>query len=175
MLSNLRKRRSIRKYLSMPVPQHVIEQFAETLLRSPSSRNIQPWQFIFVQNPKTINELSRAKAHGSSFLAGAPLCVVILADTEGCDVWIEDCAISAILLQMQVESMPGMGSCWIQIRLREDPDGRSSEDVVREILNIPEHLRVASMIAIGYADEALLPISADELPVGKIHAERFSV
>jgi len=173
MLPLLRKRRSVRKYLDTAVPVEVINQLAEAVLRAPSSRNLRPWQFIFVQDRKTIDKLSRVKAHGSSFLAGAPLCVVILADPDACDVWIEDCSIAAILLQMQVESLPGMGSCWIQTRLREDASGRSSEDAVREILGVPGNLRVASIIAIGYANEALPLVGESELPTGKIHTERY--
>jgi nitroreductase len=43
MLALLQKRRSIRRYTRQPLEQDVIEILKEAVLRSPSSRGLNPW------------------------------------------------------------------------------------------------------------------------------------
>ena len=84
------------------------------MLLAPSSRSRRPWEFIVVTDKETLRELSFA-GREQQLLAEAPLGIVIIADKEACDVWVEDCSITAILAQLTAHSM-GLGSCWIQIR-----------------------------------------------------------
>lgn len=167
MLELLRKRRSIRKFRKEPVPQAAVDALKEALLRSPSSRGINPWQFFFVREAAVIEQLSRCKEHGAGFLKGAPLAVVVCGDEKASDVWIEDCAIAAIVLHLTAASL-GLGSCWIQVRNRRQSAERSSEDAVRAILGISPPLRVLSIVAIGLPDEAKAGHPAENLDRGKI-------
>lgn len=148
-LELLKKRRSIRRFKDTPVEQEKIDILIEAALRSPSSRSLNPWEFIVVTNRETIEKLSKAKPHGASFLRHAPLGIVVLADPEKCDVWVEDTSIASILLHLTAESI-GLGSCWIQIRKRMFDQQKTAEDYIRELLNIPENLKVESVIAVGY-------------------------
>lgn len=154
MLDILRKRRSIRHYISDPIPPEILDKLREAVLRSPSSRGLDPWEFIFVTDTGLLQALSTAKPHGAHFLRDATLGVVVLGDEAKADTWIEDCAIASIILQLACESL-GLGSCWVQIRLRAFDASTSAEARVREILGIPEHLRVASIISIGYPAKSL--------------------
>ncbi len=71
MLDLLRRRRSIRKYKDKKIEPDLIDQLKEAALRSPSSRGVGPWRFIFIADKAQLEELSRAKEHGSGFLKGA--------------------------------------------------------------------------------------------------------
>ncbi len=172
IISLLRSRRSIRKFKTQPVEPDKIDLLIEALKRSPSSRNLNPWEFIMVDDPELLQDLSECKPHGAAFLAGAPLGIVIAADPDKCDVWIEDCSIASILVQMTAQDL-GLGSCWIQIRLRSHLNGDASEAHIRRILGFPEDLHVLSIIAIGYPDENPAPHDTAALPEGKIHHNRF--
>jgi nitroreductase len=167
LLDILRKRRSIRRYEEREIAPEIISGLKEAALRSPSSRGIQPWRFFFITDRKRLSELSRAKASGSSFLRGARLGVVVCADQNQSDVWIEDCSIASIILQLAGQSM-GLGSCWIQIRNRVHSDEMSAEEFVRDLMGLPENIRVESMIAFGYPDEEKSPVPEDELDYSKI-------
>jgi len=167
VLDLLRKRRSVRKYRDEEIKPEVVELLKEAALRSPTSRNFRPWRFVFVEDRGKLAALSRAKPSGSSFLAGARLGVVVCADDGESDVWIEDCSIASIILQLAGLSL-GLGSCWIQIRLRMHDDSATSEEHVRSVLGLSEKLRVESMIAFGYPDEELEPVLAEELHREKI-------
>ena len=104
-LSLVQKRRSIRQYLEKPVEKEKIELLIEAALRSPSSRGFNPWEFIVLTDRDLLAKLSKAKPHGASFLKNAPLGIVVCADPEKCDVWVEDASIASIFLHLAAESL----------------------------------------------------------------------
>jgi len=167
MIETLRARRSIRKYTDKKIKPQKIELLKEAALRSPTSRNFRPWRFIFITDKDKLKELSLAKPSGSAFLKDASLGVVVCADEKESDVWIEDCSIASILLQLTGQSL-GLGSCWIQIRKRWHSDSKTSEDYIREVLGLTENLKVESIISFGYPDEEKKPISVEQLEYDKI-------
>jgi nitroreductase len=170
MIELLRKRRSIRKFTQQQVEPELVETLIEAALRSPSSRGINPWEFILVDDPETLYRLSKSKQHGSEFLENAPLAVVVCADTTKSDVCIEDCSIAAIIIQLTAVSL-GLGSCWAQVRNRRYDPEKSSEAYVRDILGLPEHLMVESIIGIGHPAERKIPIT--KLQRDKIRYNRW--
>lgn len=171
-LDLLRERRSVRKFKEKPVAEDKIKILIEAALRSPSSRSLNPWEFIVVTDQNKLHELSNSKPHGASFLKGAPLGIVVIADPEKCDVWVEDASIASILIQLTAESI-GLKSCWIQIRKRFYDNETTAEKKVSETLNIPENYVVESIIAIGYPDEFTKGHTTESLQTSKIHYEEF--
>jgi len=172
MIELLRARRSIRKYADQPIEPEKIEILKEAVLRSPSSRNFDPWEFIFVDERELLKKLSLAKQHGSKFLENAALGIVICSDGEKSDVWIEDCSIASILVQMVAQSI-GLGSCWIQIRKRMHDERTTSEEYIRNLLNVPGHIHVESIIAIGYPAETREPLPREKLKEEKVRFNRY--
>ncbi len=172
MIELLRARRSIRNFTDRPIEPQKIEILKEAALRSPSSRNIDPWEFIFVDQRELLKKLSLAKPHGAKFLAGAALGIVICADGDESDVWVEDCSIASILIQMVAQSI-GLGSCWIQIRNRMFDDKVTSENYIKGVLNVPRHMKVESIVAIGYPAETREPLPREELKDEKIRINGY--
>jgi len=172
MIELLRKRRSIRKYTREAIDKESLDILIEALLRSPSSQNNQPWEFIIISEPELLLKLSRSKEHGASFLSNTVLGIVVCADPAKSNVWIEDCAVAAILVQMTAQSL-GLRSCWIQIRNREHDKKTTAEEFVREVLAIPGNIMVESIISIGYPDEIREPVPKDKLAYQKIRYNRF--
>lgn len=172
MIDMLRTRRSIRKYQVRKIEPESIDLIRESLLRSPSSRGINPWRFILVDDPDLLEQLSEAKQHGSTFLKGAALGIVVCGNETESDVWIEDCSIASIVAQLAAHSL-GLGSCWIQIRNRFHSSGVAAEDYVRDLLAIPTGVRVLSIISIGHPAETKHPIPAERLEYGKIMRNRY--
>ncbi len=168
----IRNRRSMRHFQDRPIEPEKIDALVEAALRAPSSRGFNPWEFILVDRPDLLTQLATAKPHGASFLAGAPLGFVVCADPRRSDVWVEDCSIAVIFIQLMAESL-GLGSCWIQIRKRRHADGRSARDHIADLLNIPAHLEVEAMLAIGYAAREKTPHSAAGLQFDKVHAGSY--
>ena len=167
MLDILRSRRSIRRYKDRQIEAEKIEQLKEAALRAPSSRGINPWRFVFVTDKPMLETLSSAKESGSSFLKDAALGVVVAAKQGESDVWVEDCSIAAIILQLAGCSLD-LGSCWIQIRNRRHSSSMSAEDYVKQTLGLPDEFLVECIISFGYPDEVKRPIAAADLERSKI-------
>lgn len=168
----LKSRRSIRKFQDKEVEKEKLDTILKGALLSPSSRSIRPWEFIVVTDKKTLQKLSQCKKHGSQFLKGAPLGIVIIADKATCDVWVEDASIASIIIQLAAQDL-GLGSCWIQVRERLHSDGGKAEDYIRELLEIPENYSVESVIAVGYPAEEKKSYDEDGLLYGKLHFDRY--
>jgi len=171
-LSLLQKRRSIRKYLEKPVEAEKIDMLIEAALRSPSSRGFNPWEFVVVTDQGLLEKLSKAKPHGASFLKNAPLGIVVCADPEKCDVWVEDASIASIFIHLATESI-GLGSCWIQIRKRMYDQTKTAQAYVQELLNIPKNLNVESIVAIGYPAEEKPPHRKEDLQYEKVYYDVY--
>jgi len=172
MIELLRARRSMREYTDQPIEPGKLELLKEAVLRSPSSRNLDPWEFIFVDDRQLLKKLAACKPHGADFLAQAALGIVICANSQESDTWIEDCTIAAILAQMVAQSL-GLGSCWVQVRNRKSDDETTSERYVQKLLRVPEHIKVESIIAVGYPAEKREPLPRADLKDAKVHANIF--
>ena len=173
MIDILRPRRSIRLFDENSITSEQHKLLKESLLRSPTSRDRNPWQFILVDDRQLLEKLALAKVSGSAFLAGATLAYVICGDESVSDIWIEDCAIAAITLHYTAHSL-GLGSCWTQIRLRENDKEQSAETYLQKLLNIPKHIKVAAIIGIGQPGEEKSGHAQPELPKGKFHHNGYS-
>lgn len=148
----LRKRRSIRQFEDTPVEKEKVEILVESMLRSPSSRSLNPWEFVVVTDPEILGDLSVSKPHGASFIKNAPLAIAVCADPTKCDVWVEDCSIAALILHLTAADL-GLGSCWVQIRMRDHSQEKSSDKYVKELLSLGNDKVVEAIVAIGYAKE----------------------
>ena len=171
-LELLSSRRSIRKYEDRPVEQEKIDRLVEAAMRAPSSRSLNPWEFIVVTDRKRLAEMADCKPHGASFLKGAPLGIVVLADPNRCDVWVEDSSIASIFIHLAAHSL-GLGSCWIQVRKRMHADHTSAGKYIAGLLEIPDGLEVESIIAVGYPENRHPGHTTESLAYNKVHRGKY--
>ncbi len=172
MLSLMKKRRSIRVFEDRKVEKEKIEQIIQVTLLSPSSKNNNPWKFIIIEDKEILSKLSDAKMHGSRFMSKAPLAIVVMADPNQSDVWIEDTSIVTTIMMLAAQDL-GLGSCWIQLRERKHSAEQGSEEFVKNILQIPENLRVLCMVAIGYPDEVKSEKEIEERKLDDVFQNHF--
>jgi len=173
MIDLLRQRRSVRVFKPQQVEAEKIEILAEALLRSPTSRNLQPCSFVMIQERHLLDKLINAKPHGTTFFATAPLAIVIAADPCVSDVWIEDAAVAATIVQLVAENL-GLKSCWAQLRLRRNNDDLSASEYVRNLVSLPHGMEVPMVIAVGYPDEKKIGHPERSLRTEKIHHECYN-
>jgi len=163
LIDLLSARRSIRRFKEQPVEQQKLDLLLEAALRAPSSKGNNPWEFIVVTDRQRLDKLSVAKAHGATFLNNAPLAI---------DVWVEDAAIAATLIHLEATDL-GLGSCWVQIRLREREDETSSQAYLTDLLGLPEGLMVLAIIGIGYPMDSKNGHPQASLCCNQVSYERF--
>ena len=155
-LEVIEKRHSVRKYADRPVEKELLDAIVKVAQTAPSSRNSKSSAFMIIEDRDTLDALSQMRDYGASPLKSAQAAIIVMGDESKTDLWVDNCAISATFIQLAVTAMD-LASCWIHINgrlcLKDEPDGRKSDDYVRELLGIREGLRPYCAVAIGYPEE----------------------
>lgn len=168
----LKQRKSTRKFTQEPLSGSEVELILQAALLSPSSKNRQPWEFVVVEDRDILQQLSHCKNNSAKLIEQAAVAVVVVGDILQSDVWIEDCSIAAILMQLQAEDL-GIGSCWVQVRERESENGMPAEEYLRDLLDLPMQMQVLAIVALGRKAEEHSGRKERELPWEKVHIEKW--
>lgn len=105
-------------------------------------------------------------------LENAGCAILIFANPEKTDVWVEDCSIAMSNMHLMADSL-GLGSCWIQGRLRESENGESTEVYCRKLLNVPEEYVLEAILSVGILKEHPKAHTLEELEKEKVHYETY--
>lgn len=176
LLDIMKNRRSVRTYTVDTISKEKLEKILQAGLLSPSGRAIRPWELIVVQDRETIQKMAGCREGSADMLKGASAAIVVAADPKKTDVWIEDCSIVMTQMHLMADSL-GVGSCWIQVRLRDAgkaaPAGTTTESYLQDLLHIPKNYNIEAILSLGMPKNHPAPRTLEELPYGKIHWERF--
>ena len=146
VMEAVKRRCSVRSYQNRPVEEEKLKTILEAGRLAPSASNRQEWRFIVIRDKAARGRLMKA-AKNQAFVGQAPVIIACCAQTDN---HIMTCgqACYPIDLAIAIEHMvlkateEGLGSCWI---------GAFYEDQVKDILGIPEQIRVVELLALGYA------------------------
>ena len=163
----LLKRRSTRKFSDEKITKEELDKVLQAGLLAPSSMNRKPINFMVVERKETLEKLSKAKDHGAELLAGADKAIVVIADTMISDTWCEDSSIALTYLHLAATDL-NLASCWVQIHMRKK-DSVYAEEVVRDILKLDEHYRIAGIMALGHSDDIPPARDLKDIDKNKIH------
>lgn len=166
------ERRSIRRFKDTELSAEDVKSIVEAALLAPSSKMSRPWHFILVDDKETLSKMSECRPMGATPIAKCKLAFVVCADSTLTGAWIEDCSIAASYLQLQAQAL-GLGSCWIQIRDRFAADGSGADEIIGQILGIPEEISVECVVVMGYPDEEKKPQNTDKLLWERVHIGRW--
>lgn len=154
------RRRSERRFEPRKVEKEKIERILETVFTAPSSRNTRSTHIAVTDKPEILEIVSQMRDYGSAFVKEAPLAFFIMGDEAATDLWRENCAISATLLQLAAED-EGLASCWVHVHGRlhehENPAGPLAEEWLRERLPQLRHYGVLCVVACGYPEQRHKP------------------
>jgi nitroreductase len=146
--------------LAREVDRETVEKLIKATLTAPSSKNTRSTRLAVITDRSVIERLGATRTHGTSFVSDAPLVILIMGDQAASDLWVENCAISATVLQLAAESL-GLGSCWVHVNGRPhvdgQPEGMSAEEYVHSLAPQSARWRVECMVAIGYPAEEPRP------------------
>ena len=168
----IKVRRSMRQFTDELLSGDDVKLLLRAGLMAPSSKGLHSYEFIVVEDKQMLTALSQCKQVGSDFLSGAPLAIVVLANPQVSDVWIEDASVAATHILLQAEDL-GLGACWIQVRDRQDAEGRPTEEIVKSLLGIPEERGVVCIIAVGHKGMERKPQNEDRLKWEQVHIGKY--
>lgn len=155
----IRTRRSIRRFKDKPVEDEKIRTLLEALRQSPSWSNLQCWRLIVVRDKITREKISNLSYVESFFaplgykanpsrkgIAEAPVVIIACADPSQSGVlwnqpfYMTDIGIAAQNLMLAAHAL-GLGTVFV---------GVFKEEKLRDLLNIPQNIRIVGIFPIGY-------------------------
>ncbi|MBO8130591.1 MAG: nitroreductase family protein [Candidatus Marinimicrobia bacterium] len=159
------KRRSIRKYLKKDVETEKIELILKAGMSAPSAHNIRPWQFIVIKKRNTLDKIAEFHPHGK-MLSQSPMAIAVCGEHEkSTDFWVQDCAAATENMLLSLPAL-GLGGVWIGVY----PNHHENKEIL-DLIGIPKHITLFSIISIGYPDEEKPPKALYE--ESKIHYEKW--
>lgn len=151
MLTLLRTRRSIRKYLNKPVEEEKLDAILEAGTWAPTARGAQSPVIVAVKDPearKAAQELNcKARGFENDPYYGAPYILLVLSQPN--HTCAEDGA-CVLTTMMNAAHALGVATCWIhgEHEMFELPEGKA----LLKSWGLPETLRGVGSLALGYAD-----------------------
>ena len=151
VLEAIETRRSVRKFKPVEIPEEDLMKILEAGRLAPSAGNRQPWRFVVVRDAATRKKLAVA-AREQLWTGDAGVMIAALAvspDTPRVYTrWLERDPMSAVEHMVLAAWSLGYGSCWI---------GAFTEEKVKEILEVPEGMKVLCLLPIWVPDESPEP------------------
>lgn len=152
-----------RAFAQKPVEAEKLAQIVDAGRHAMSARNLQPWQFIVVQERAVLKSLGELCSSGR-FVADAPSAIVVLKDLSNAR-WAEvDCAQAVQNMATAAWSL-GLGTCWV---------GNFDQEGISKLLGVPQGWAVFTVLPFGYPDSKA---PADVRPLKKrskiVHYERY--
>ncbi len=146
-------RRTVRQFRPEPVPRTLLERAVDAGRLAPSAANLQPLEFIIVDDPAVRSEIFPCLKWAAYIApAGNPApghepaaYVVVLVNTAVREKMFEYDVGAANENMILTALAEGVASCWL---LSID------RDRLRGILKVPESYRIDSALAFGYPAEA---------------------
>ncbi len=161
-------RRSIRKYTNKTVPEAVVKELLEAAMSAPSAGNQQPWQFIVINDRKTLDEIPKFHPF-SQPLREASVAIVICGDLQRENFkgfWVQDCSAATENILVAARAR-GLGTVWLGVYPMDD-----RIKGMRKLLGLPETIVPLSIIPVGYPAEERT--RANRYDTSRVHYNRWS-
>lgn len=164
VIDAITKRRSVREYKNDDVPQELIEQIVKAGQFAPSANCNMAVEFIVVRNQETKNKIF--KIIGQDFVKNAPVLIIPATDKTKTVCPVEDLSVASENMFLQATTL-GLGTVWKTIQ------GENEENIIKELLDIPDKFKIINVIPVGYPVEEPKPHMDADFSLTKIHKEEW--
>ncbi|MBU3189575.1 nitroreductase family protein [Clostridium bowmanii] len=147
-MKEILNRRSIRKYEDRPVEVEKINKLLRAAMQAPSAANQKPWEFIVVEDKKTLKILSETSPY-SKMVANSAVTFILLSRKEGLifqECSQQDMAAAAENLLLEAVELD-LGAVWLGVAPVEE-----RINYIKEMFNLPENIEPFAIIPVGYPD-----------------------
>lgn len=157
------KRRAYRSLDPVEISTELIRDFAKIAQITPSCGNKQPWNFIFVHEKDKLNELFTALSDGNKWVEKASMIIAVFSKPE------LDCMIGKRHYYL---FDTGMAVAMLILRATElgfvaHPIAGFKEGKAKEILKIPEEMRLITLVVIGKHSKEINPVLSEAMQLGE--------
>ncbi len=141
----IQQRVSVRKFEDRTVEDEKLLRVLDAARMAPSARNRQAWKFIVVREPSMRQKMMKA-ANNQQHVGEAPVIIACCGlDPEyhmRCGQPADPIDLAIAIDHMTLAAAEaGLGTCWI---------GSFFQDEVRQLLQIPDNVRIVELLLLGY-------------------------
>ncbi len=166
---NIKHRRSYRSFSDRKVEDEKIKAVLEAAMYAPSAHHKRAWEFVVVTDQDKIKQLADTTRWSDH--VGQAQAVIVVCSPEW-ENWLEDASIVSAHIYLEATSQ-GLGTCWTQVRKGARSDGQDAETYVKQMLEIPDKMRVLSLMPLGYPAQQKDSHDSSEYERSKVHQERW--
>ncbi len=154
----IRERRAYRSLDPVEITKDLIKDLAEYAQLAPSCFNNQPWRFVFIYDPDSLEEMHAALSSGNVWAQTSSMIIAVFSKQE------DDCIIrDRVYHQFDV----GLAVGFLILRATElglvaHPIAGFSPKKTREILGIPEEYKVITLVIVGKHAETISPVLSEK-------------
>ncbi|MCD7975882.1 MAG: nitroreductase family protein [Tannerellaceae bacterium] len=152
----MHERTSIREYTKRKVSKEDLETILRAGMAAPSAMNKQPWQFMVLEDPEKMAQISEQLAT-SKMVKDASAAILVCGDLQKAgegwleQYWIQDCSAASQNILLAITEL-GLGGVWTSIYPAE-----SRLKFITELLDLPEHIIPLNVIPVGYPSKKVEP------------------
>lgn len=165
-LKTIFERRSVRSHVEgKEIPKETLELIVRAGMAAPTGKNVQPWEFIVLEDKKIMLELAEALPY-AKMLKTASAAIIVCGYPEtssnprASQNWMLDCAAASQNILLAVQSL-GLGAVWTAGWPYAD-----RIDAIRKAVSLPDDIMPLNVIPIGYP-------SGKDQPKDKFNSERI--
>ena len=167
MLDLIRKRRTIRRFTAERVNEEQVETLLEMAMCAPNRLDRQPWHFVVIRDQDLKRQIAETCQGRPQYIEQAPVLIAMCANPAESPTWMMDISAAAENLLLGATAM-GLGGAWFG-----SPDTTfwpKTESLLKDAVGAPAHIRIPTMLAIGYPAEEPPPHGKDDrFARGKVH------
>ena len=159
----IEKRRSYRSLEPVEITLDLIMDLAEMAKITPSCGNKQPWRFVFVYDKQVLQQLFTVLSEGNKWVEKASMIMGVFSEPKN------DCRIGERLYYL---FDTGMATAFIMLRATElglvaHPIAGFDESSAKEILGVPNAMRLITLVIVGRHTETVNPVLSDSMKLGE--------
>ena len=150
VLKAIRTRRTIRRFKPDPVKDENLRTILDAGRWAPSFSNLQPWRFIVIRDTEIKAALDKAARESVLHLGinEAPVVILVCVDRRIDPLHSIEAGAAATQNMALAAWSLGLGAGWIGIW------GTEAEVSIQKLFDLPETVRVISLLPIGIPDES---------------------
>jgi nitroreductase len=154
----LNTRRAYRSLDPVHISEEIIQNLAESARIAPSCFNNQPWRYVFVYDEQRLKAMNTALNRGNQWAERASLIIAVFSEPDldcrikGRDYFLYDTGTATGFLILRAT----------ELGLVAHPIAGFDEEMVKEILHLPDYMTVITLLIVGKKSETMNPVLSEK-------------
>jgi nitroreductase len=154
----IQTRRAYRSLEPVEISEELVKDLAESAQLTCSCFNNQPWRFVFAYAPDVLKKLHSAVTKGNAWIQTASMVIAVFSKKDldcvrkGREYYLFDTGMATAFMILRAT----------ELGLVAHPIAGFNEDVVKEILGVPEEMRLITLLVVGKHSEIISPLLSEK-------------